>query len=599
MPTVSPIIFDESTCQYRAVRNGETLDLLSAEDTNLLDTGADGKVTLDAADLVSSIECNVLSVELTDSKLKVCPADLISTVDGGNVIGVNPDDHKLYINPCLIPGPQNIVSNKEDNIIQRDPDDCSAYLNAVTATEEIFATGAERMYFGPGLVYAENQDGTHQLRAAICRGLTTNNAVLTDGAGIEHSVKAIEVALDPEQNVLYFAENSDQCQDCLSVCDTLSIDFSLNASGTKLRLLDHGGAVFSQINLSNGLQGDGSGGLTINTLDSLASTAPNNDLPISSKAVKEALDALARVAYTGDYADLINKPTFARVATTGSYNDLVDKPNFATVATTGDYNDLINKPSIPSLNGEIADGETDGVTGDTIYNYIQQIIGGGSDDGGVGKLFISASLGALAEFNGYNNYDYRDGSDIGINQRIVSGFGGDYIQTTVPNDGSYLIYTKYYGTTSADSQGGIHTYDKFEVVDGGTIISVPRTITTAHSGGDDAHQTMTDMHLFVIGYKVSTTTKYYYNFYEINGFGQMSNSVSYWGAIVDDTHSSYRLYFNTRGNNPIYTESFSGGASGLRAALESHGYVLGDERREWIGDTHYTHYSVAKQYPQS
>ena len=104
---------------------------------------------------------------------------------------------------------------------------------------------------------------------------------------------------------------------------------------------------------------------------------------------------LATVATTGDYDDLINKPTIpdvsnfitkdvddltyytksselATVATTGDYDDLLDKPtipdvsNFitkdvndltyyplssslATVATSGNYNDLLNKPIIDVL----------------------------------------------------------------------------------------------------------------------------------------------------------------------------------------------------------------------------------------------------------
>lgn len=39
-------------------------------------------------------------------------------------------------------------------------------------------------------------------------------------------------------------------------------------------------------------------------------------------------------------------PNFARVATSGSYDDLTDKPPFAIVAMSGSYNDLTNKPTI-------------------------------------------------------------------------------------------------------------------------------------------------------------------------------------------------------------------------------------------------------------
>lgn len=83
---------------------------------------------------------------------------------------------------------------------------------------------------------------------------------------------------------------------------------------------------------------------------------------------------LATVATSGDYADLINKPTlfdgtyasltgkptlfdgayssltgtptFSTVATTGAYSDLTGKPTLATVATTGAYSDLTGKPTL-------------------------------------------------------------------------------------------------------------------------------------------------------------------------------------------------------------------------------------------------------------
>lgn len=83
---------------------------------------------------------------------------------------------------------------------------------------------------------------------------------------------------------------------------------------------------------------------------------------------------LATVATSGDYDDLLNKPTIpaaqvqsdwteadntsvsyiqnkpslATVATSGLYSDLSGTPSLATVATSGDYGDLINKPSIPA-----------------------------------------------------------------------------------------------------------------------------------------------------------------------------------------------------------------------------------------------------------
>ena len=73
---------------------------------------------------------------------------------------------------------------------------------------------------------------------------------------------------------------------------------------------------------------------------------------------------LSTVASTGDYDDLINKPTIPTVPTdvsafnndagyiTNTVNDLTNytlSSSLATVATSGDYDDLLNKPTIPTM----------------------------------------------------------------------------------------------------------------------------------------------------------------------------------------------------------------------------------------------------------
>ncbi len=79
--------------------------------------------------------------------------------------------------------------------------------------------------------------------------------------------------------------------------------------------------------------------------------------------------SFARVAYTGDYYDLKDRPylpdgsdttVLATVAVTGNYNDLINKPvipesisDIATAAFTGDYGDLKNRPVIPSALREL------------------------------------------------------------------------------------------------------------------------------------------------------------------------------------------------------------------------------------------------------
>lgn len=63
---------------------------------------------------------------------------------------------------------------------------------------------------------------------------------------------------------------------------------------------------------------------------------------------------LATVATTGDYDDLVNKPSIPAAQVNSDWNAssgvaaILNKPNLAAVATTGDYDDLSNKPSIPA-----------------------------------------------------------------------------------------------------------------------------------------------------------------------------------------------------------------------------------------------------------
>ena len=60
-------------------------------------------------------------------------------------------------------------------------------------------------------------------------------------------------------------------------------------------------------------------------------------------------------------SDFVSVGDLARVATTGSYVDLTNKPNLATVATSGSYEDLSNKPTIPTVNNATLTIQKNGV----------------------------------------------------------------------------------------------------------------------------------------------------------------------------------------------------------------------------------------------
>ena len=62
---------------------------------------------------------------------------------------------------------------------------------------------------------------------------------------------------------------------------------------------------------------------------------------------------LSIVATSGNYDDLLNKPTIPDAQVNSDWNSesgvsqILNKPTLSIVATSGSYNDLLNKPTIP------------------------------------------------------------------------------------------------------------------------------------------------------------------------------------------------------------------------------------------------------------
>ena len=95
--------------------------------------------------------------------------------------------------------------------------------------------------------------------------------------------------------------------------------------------------------------------------DTYTQTVIDNKISAINDALgtKANSEDLATVATTGDYSDLINKPTLGALASKDSLtaNDIPtitkskisDFPTLATVATTGDYSDLTGTPDLGSL----------------------------------------------------------------------------------------------------------------------------------------------------------------------------------------------------------------------------------------------------------
>ena len=136
---------------------------------------------------------------------------------------------------------------------------------------------------------------------------------------------------------------------------------------------------------------------------------------------------LARVATTGSYNDLSNKPTIPTVPTTLSaftdnlgsnpvhthsqyltqHQDISGKANkseLATVATTGSYNDLLNKPTIPTVPTTLS-SFTDNLGSNPVHTHSQyltshQDISGKANDSAVVHLTGTETISGSKTFSG-------------------------------------------------------------------------------------------------------------------------------------------------------------------------------------------------------
>ena len=165
--------------------------------------------------------------------------------------------------------------------------------------------------------------------------------------------------------------------------------------------------------------------------------------------------------FSGNYNDLINKPTFAVVATSGNYNDLNNKPalfsgnyndlsnrpNFATVATSGNYNDLTNKPNIPTVPTNVSSFSNDAyyVTYNQLLSLIDSI-----------KSIYNSKIDSLNDV--ISSIDNQ--SSLPCGSYVVSDFDGN-IYTTVPIGSQCWLQqnlrTTKYGDGEPITAGGVGT----------------------------------------------------------------------------------------------------------------------------------------------
>ena len=179
-----------------------------------------------------------------------------------------------------------------------------------------------------------------------------------------------------------------------------TVSVSKTGKVTTITITDATGPHTATIN--DGADGSGAGDMVRATYDTnengivddaekLGGQLPSYYAKASDLAAKADSAALAAVATSGDYEDLINLPTIPEPITVDSqitengqnpvaggaiFDALADKADSAdlsAVATSGSYDDLSDKPTIPpavTIDSTITEGGTNPVTGGAIYTAL-------------------------------------------------------------------------------------------------------------------------------------------------------------------------------------------------------------------------------------
>lgn len=229
---------------------------------------------------------------------------------------------------------------------------------------------------------------------------------------------------------------------------------------------------------------------------------------------------LATVATTGDYDDLLNKPTIpaaqvqsdwteadntdpsyiqnkptlATVATSGLYSDLSGTPSLATVATSGDYDDLINKPTIPAAQVQSDWTEAD----NTDPSYIQN----------KPALATVATSGLYSDLSGtptINNVPAVTSSD--DNKVLKASYTGGVGSYSWEQESGGTVTDVEVDGTSVVSGGVASITMPTELVPTVTSSDGAKVLTATYSGGTGSYSWENPAGLFEAQYGVSTYTE--------------------------------------------------------------------------------------------
>ena len=219
---------------------------------------------------------------------------------------------------------------------------------------------------------------------------------------------------------------------------------------------------------------------------------------------------LATVATTGDYDDLVNKPTIPAAQVNSDWSAssgvaaILNKPSLATVATTGDYSDLLNKPSIPAAQVNADWNSSSGVSEilnkPTIPSGDELVPSATSVDAGKVLTVDSQGSPSWVTPSGGTTYSAGDGIAIDGNNVISADVDGMTIGIDSTTKKIKLLSTipsvdQSYSAVSTNAQSGVAVAEAIAAIPAPSVDEVPavtssddgKVLTASYSGGTGSY----------------------------------------------------------------------------------------------------------------
>ena len=209
----------------------------------------------------------------------------------------------------------------------------------------------------------------------------------------------------------------------ISLDDLTNVSISSPTTGQVLKF--NGSQWVNGVDASNSIGADPTfSSVTASTLNvkdiNFTGTGPvnlysSNDVNISAVGrIAFNGSELADVAFSGNYNDLINKPTGGGSGSV-SWGDITGKPSFATVATSGSYNDLTNKPTAPTFDSVTISGSVTSPTHAATKAYVDAQVNdipaptwsaltNISNEFGPTRITLGRYAGGSSDADGYGGY---------------------------------------------------------------------------------------------------------------------------------------------------------------------------------------------------